>query len=296
MHASILLSVALSIGWFTPPPGTLGASVALTSCGSKLPETLLTRAKVLEVGPRSFAVTVGTEPLSVDDGPETHYWKSKAPAKRDAFSAGDDVWVRVKTDNDPPVLKEIADVESQTWLDKIRKDFLKGSIEKVDSKRAVVHFEDGTSFDYRATDRTVIKLKGKTSPSLSDLSKGDAVWVKGRLLSNLDTWLAEIRDEAPPPAPDKSTPKKSEKADPLPPAGTLLGNVLSHLSTLKMFDIQSGPRALHISYNSKTLFSLDGRACKPRDIAGRQKVQLVYTRDRVGRIVASKVELFSPGG
>ncbi|MBI5706981.1 MAG: hypothetical protein HZC36_08330 [Armatimonadetes bacterium] len=237
MHASILLSVALTTGWFSPPPETLRMSGVLKAVRPIPPGTLLTRAKVLEVGPRSFAVSVGTEPLSVDDGPETHYWKSKAPAKREAFAAGDDVWVRVKTDNDPPVLKEIADVESQTWLDKIRKEFLKGTIDKVDSKRALIHFDDGTSFDYRATEKTVIKLKGKTSPSLSDLTKGDAVWVKGRLLSNLDTWLAEIRDEAPRPAPDKSKPAKSEKVDPLPPAGTLLGNVLSHLTTLKMFDI-----------------------------------------------------------
>lgn len=279
MHAAALLSLLLALGWSRPPI-----------------ETLLTRAKVLEISPRTFSVSIGTEPLAVDDGPETQYWRAKAPAKREAFAAGDDVWVRVKTDNDPPVLKEIADVESQVWLDRIRKEFLKGTIEKIDSKRAVVHFEDGTSFDYRATDKTVIKLKGRPSPSLSNLEKGDAVWVKGRLLSNLDTWLAEIRDEPPPPAPDKSKPKKTEKVDPLPPSGTLIGNVLSHLTTQKMFDIQSGPRALHISYNSKTVFSLDGRGCKPKDIAPRQRVQLTYARDRVGRIVASKVELFSPGG
>lgn len=270
-------------------------------------ETLVAKAKIADVSERGFTLTLGTEPMAVADGPETRFWSRCTIGERKAFQAGQTVHVRVKTDFEPAILREIADEASGEWLAKVRNNFVKGRVSKVDPKRVVLTFDDGTAFDYRATDKTQVKIAGREGSTTFDLQAGQTVWAKGRLLATGDTWLAEVTDEKPtePEKPTKSTsgakptkpaaPAKAPKVDPVPDSGVLKGNVLSHLFTLSMFDMLAGVRPLHITYNSRTKFYVDGRAAKAKDIQRDLRCVVEYKRDRTGRIVASKVELFSPG-
>jgi hypothetical protein len=141
-------------------------------------ETLVTEAKILEVTERGFILKVGTEPLVVEDSPETRLWKGYVQAKRDAFAKDEAVGVRVKTDTDPPLLREMADASTWNWLLKIRKEPMKGTIEKVDARSMLVKFADGRSFEYRHSEKTKVNLAGK-SAALSDLESGKSVYLKG---------------------------------------------------------------------------------------------------------------------
>jgi len=192
-------------------------------------------------------------------------------------------------------LREIADEATWLWLEKIRHEYVKGTVEKVDAKTLVLKLADGTHFAYRATDKSKVKLKDVAGATVFGIEAGTVLWVKGRLLSSLDTWLMEATDTEPAASGKPSKAKKPPKADPLPPTGTLEGHVLAHLDRLKMFDIQAGVRGLHISYNSSTRFTLDGKPAKAGVIQKGQLCVLQYHRDRAGRIIASKVELRTPG-
>lgn len=256
-------------------------------------------AKVLEITERGFVLQVGTEPLAVDDEHHTRFWKLKAPAKRTDLKVGDSVFARVKVDNDPPVLREIADKESWKWLDKIRKEPVKASIEKVDTKYVIVKLADGTKFSYRATEKSKIQLKDIPDAGLSDLRVGQEVYLKGRTLPTLDTWLVLVSDT---PIPMSKTASKSSesvksskvaRSTAMAASGKLTGHTLVHIPKLSMFDvIATSNRSLHISYTSTTKFYLDGKPCTPDVIERGMRFSLLYQRDRFGRILATKVELY----
>jgi len=83
------------------------------------------------------------------------------------------------------------------------------------------------------------------------------------------------------------------KAKPLPATGKIEGTILAHTQTLKMFDGQVGITVLHFSYDLETKFCLDGKPAHAEDIRRNMQCVVHYHRDKFGRIIASKVELFS---
>lgn len=261
-------------------------------------ESLVTTAKVLEITPRGFILMVGTEPLAVEDTPDTRCWKAQSSADRDAFAKGETVNVRIKTDSDPPVLREISDERTWKWLDSIRRSTRKGTLEKVDAKFLHLKFEDGSRFSYRITDKSDLKLSGKTNPSTSDLAPGQTVYVRGRLLPNLDTWVIELSDQPPAAKPSAKPSGSSSSAKPkavkLPTSGKLEGIILADMPPLNMFDILVDEiRTYHISYNLETKFSVDRKASDRKGLQKGAAVLVTYKRDKYGRLLATKVEIFS---
>lgn len=255
-------------------------------------ETLVTDAKVIRVDD-GFVLQVGTQPLGVADGFETRYWKHRVPAKKDAFKEGDAVSVRIKTDADPPQLREIADKDTAIWLDTIRKGVKRGTVVKVDSKYVTLKFDDGSQFAYRATDKTQVTLKGKSGTGVGALEEGMVVYAKGRLLPNLDTFLVEVLDSAPIVAPKTDTGKaKTPKLPALKADGTLEGQVRKHIPSISMFDIEAD-RLLHITYSAGTKWTLDGKPASRDALRPLLRVKITYKRDKAGRILASQVEMFS---
>ncbi len=258
-------------------------------------ETLVSSAKVVKLTDRGMIVQIGTEPLAVEDDSKTRFWRAKSVAKREDFKPGEAVVVRVKTDEDPPELREVADEATWKWLEAVRKNPQRGKVEKLDSKYLTVSFGDGSKFAYRVTEKTDIELKGKVG-SLSDLSVGMAVYVKGRTLPTLDTWAVLITDEAIPTKEAKSKsdagegPKKA-KTKPLDSAGKIEGRVTALHQELRMFDVDQNGRILHISYSASTVFTLDGKSAKATDLALGQFAVITYRRDKNGRIMASRVDL-----
>lgn len=263
----------------------------LAAAGFAPAETLLTEARVIEVNERGFVLQVGTQPLALEDNYQTKFWSAKAPVKREVFKAGDAVHCRIKTDADPPQLREMADRETARWLEAIRRDFKKGVIEEVDPKYLTLKFDDGSRFAYRATDKSAIKLRGK-SASLLDLEPGTTVWAKGRLLPTLDTFLVELSDSAPAVAAKEPTGAKGKvpKLEPLKPDGVLEGLVTRHHAQISMFDIETD-RMLHITYTATTKFTLDGQPATKTALRPQLRARVTYKRDKAGRLIASKVDL-----
>lgn len=276
----------------------VGLAILMIACASWA-ESLITAAKVLEISERGFVLMVGTEPLAVEDAPDTKFWMKNQGTKRDAVQKGDQVTVRVKVDNDPPVLREMADESTWKWLESIRKTARKATVEKVDSKLLYVRFDDGTKFAYRHTDKSDFKLNGKSNASIADLAAGATIYVKGRLLPSLDTWADEISDTPPVEKPTKTTSKgtkTTKKAKPvkLPASGKLEGILLADMPPLKMFDILVEEiHTYHISYNLETKYYLDRKAADRGALIKQAHCLVTYKRDKFGRLLATKVEVFT---
>ena len=131
-------------------------------------ETLLTEATIAEVSERGFVLKVGSEAVPVEDESATRFWRAQAKAERSAFKVGDAVGVRIKTDNSPAVLREMADVPTWKWLTRIRKEIVAGTLVKAEAKAVTLKLDDGTTFIYRTSDKSDFILKGKEA-SLNDL-------------------------------------------------------------------------------------------------------------------------------
>ncbi len=264
-------------------------------------ETLITAAKVLGITEHGLVLTVGTEPLAVEDSATTRRWYSKAPAQRENFKIGDVVQVRIKTDSDPPMLREIADAATWKWLESVRKSTMKATVEKLDSRMLHVKFADGSRFSYRITEKSDIKLSGKTTAGLNDIAVGMTVYVKGRLLPTLDTWVDELTDVAPLAKPatganpaGSSATAKNAKAVKLPATGKLEAVIIADMPGLKMFDILvDEARTYHISCNQETKYFLNGKVADRTVIQKKAKCSVTYKRDQFGRLIASKVEIFT---
>lgn len=265
-------------------------------------ETLVTPAKISEVTERGLVLMIGTEAVVVEDTSETKWWRACTLAKKESFRPGDTVQVRIKTDADPPALKEIADADTWKWLDSVRKEFRPATIEKIDSRMLHVKFDDGTKFSYRFTEKSGLELKDKQSATGNDLSAGMRIYIKGRLLPNLDTWVFMITDTPPPPNERKTSagsakpPKGTAiKEKPLPDSGKLEGRMVTHLPNLRMFDILVEPKSFHITYDRDTKFYVDKKLMDPSVLRTGQVVVVTYKRDKYGRLLSSKVEIFTKG-
>ncbi len=256
-------------------------------------ETKIVEGTIAQINEKSMILTVGTQPLAVEEGFETRFWSGKSEAKRDIFKVGDRIFARIKTDADPPQLRELADKTTWDWLDHIRKEPQEGTVEKVDDKFVILKLSDGSTFKYRATAKTQVQLKDKPTASTTDLAVGQHVWAKGRTLPTLDTWLVTVTD-TPMAAPIRKTPgHKREKSKPLAASGKLTGTIIALLKPMKMFDVIVELKTLHITYDIDTKFYLDGKAAFADDMRRNMEFSLTYRRDKFGRILASKVELFS---
>ncbi len=264
-------------------------------------ETLITAAKVLGITEKGIVLTVGTEPLAVEDSAATKRWISKAPAQRESFKVGDTVQVRIKTDSDPPLLREIADSATWKWLELVRKSVMKATVESLDSRMLHVKFADGSRFSYRITEKSDIKLSGKAKSGMTDITAGATVYVKGRLLPTLDTWVDELTDVAPVAKPasganatSTAATAKNSKAVKLPAAGKLEAKIIADMPNLKMFDILvDEARTYHISCNQETRYFLNSKAADRTALVKNAKCTVTYKRDQYGRLIASKVEVFT---
>ncbi len=256
-------------------------------------ETKIVEGTIADISEKGFVITVGTQPLAVEQGFETRFWSGKAIVKRDVFKVGDRVFARVKTDADPPQLRELADKATWDWLDRIRKEPQQGTIEKVDDKGVTLKFADGSVFVYRATAKSQVSLKDKAGATTTDLVVGQHVWAKGRTLPTLDTWLVTVTDSPLEVKPKKETHKRGEKTKALPTSGKLTGTIIALIKPLKMFDVLVGIATLHISYDIETKFTLDGKPANAEVMRRNMEFVAIYRRDKFGRIFASKVELFS---
>jgi len=266
--------------------------ILLTLLGSAARgETLISEAKIREITARGFVLSVGTESMTVEDASSTKFWLSKASAKREAFKADQSVMVRIKTDANVPALREMADLTSWTWLERVRSQFIGGSLVKHDGKTLSVKFDDGSTFAYRATDKSKIRLTDGES-KFSTLKEGQRIYVKGRLLSNLDTWLAEIVDRAPAQAPAKtSRSKTASKAPPLPKTGTFECTALGYNLGLQMLDVLHGIETIHITINRDTRWYVnDRKVATPESVVKGAGLKIAFKRDRYGRIVATRID------
>src|SRR5688572_24510664 len=101
-------------------------------------ETLVTRAKIAEIDGTSIVLEIGTEAVPARFDKAAKFWKAKKPSDLNGFAKGDAVTVRLKTDADPPVVREIADPATYEWLTRVRKEPIEAKVVKVDAKQVVV--------------------------------------------------------------------------------------------------------------------------------------------------------------
>ncbi len=269
----------------------IAAAIVLWLGGAALGETLITDAKISEVKDHGFVLAIGSEMVPVEDGYGTHYWAGRAKSNRAAFQVGEDVTVRVKTDAAPAELREMSDRPTWKWLDRIRKDTIPIVVKDVQAKTLTASLDDGSTFEYRWTQKTEVTLRGaRVTPT--ELKPGQRLFAKARTLPSLETFLAKASDDAGLIV-KKATKAKRTRAKKLPGTGGLVGNVLGPANAFSMFDIMSDNIKLHITFTPRTAFKLDGGKVTARDVAPGQEAHIAYSRDRFGRIIASKVELFS---
>lgn len=269
-------------------------AILLSMFGVCHAEVLLTPAKVVKITDRGMILQVGTEPLAAEDDSKTRFWRNRAVCKRDDFKPGENVVVRIKTDEDPPEIREIADEATWKWLEAVRKKPQKGTVTKLDAKYLTLKFEDGTHFSYRITEKTDIRLKGKDA-SMSDIESGSVVFVDARTLPNYDTWAELVTDEK---IPEKATKASSDKgtttktkAKPIDGSGTLQGRIVAIHDELRMFDIDQSSRVLHVTFINTTVFTMSGQPSSSKALAVGQIASVTYKRDKAGRIIASRVDL-----
>ena len=249
-------------------------------------------AKIVQVTERGFVLKAGTENISVEDDQRTKFWKVKLPVTREAFKTGETVTVKVKTDANPPLVRELSDVATAKWLDHIRKNAVPGTIKKIDLKRIVIDLDDKSEFSYAYSEKTKVEVKN-TMSAVSDLKEGMHVYAKSQLMPSLDTRLTLLSDRlAVTDKPAKGGAKvKAEKPVKLAEAGGLLGTVSAIDESLGIFDIDGSMPSVHITYNSQTKFILAGTLVSIKTLKIGDTVEIVYRRDKFGRIVASKVTL-----
>ncbi|MGV3618062.1 MAG: hypothetical protein ACO1SV_22275 [Fimbriimonas sp.] len=252
--------------------------------------TITAEGTVLEVNDSGWLLKVGSETIPVVDSPTTRYWRKHAPGERDDFKVGDAVGIRIRNDVSPALMREVADAATWKWLHKVRTEIMACTLVRVDSEGVTVLFGDGKTFTYRPTVKTRCSLQGQPV-NVVELDPGKRLYVRGRLQSNLETWLVAISDNP------KLPTKADEKPKPLqlPPFGILRGSMERHLPNHRIFDIRYEDRILHITYGPRTVFVLEGKKTLPTQMRNGQEVRIAYKRDGFGRLVATKVELFQAG-
>lgn len=266
-------------------------------------KTLVTQAKIVAMDARGFDLRVGTEVLRAEDGVKCRFWRSYGRSDRSAFALGDEVIVRLDIDSQPADLREMAEAKTGEWLALIRSKPQECVIEKIENGDMAVTLAEGRKFTYRVSEKSQILLKGQTDAKLHHLEKGAKVWVKGRLLPTLDTWVVLISDQ-PIEDPDEKKPAKKPEATgktkpvsaALPNSGKLEAKFLACLVTLSMIDVISGSSTFHVTFTRETKFVMQGKSVSPNQIPKGTDCVVTYKRDSQGRIIASKVEFFPPRG
>jgi len=262
--------------------------------GLTFAETQIVDARVAKVDGTSIVLNTASGPLVAAFDEKTKFWKNKAESTADKFVEGDAVVARLKTNADPTELRELADKASWTWLDAIRKTPQQATVVQLDQKYLYVKLAVGGEFKYRITEKSGIELKGKNPAMVSDLTPGLVVYVKGRTLATLDTWVVLVSDQpiaANAKATKSSKTGKAVKAAPLPAAGTFEATVTKVTLTINMIDVLESGRVLHVTYVGSTRFTKDGKAVSFRDIAAGNRVKVSYRRDKLGRIIANAIEI-----
>ncbi len=127
-------------------------------------------------------------------------------------------------------------------------------MEKADAKRLTAKFDDGSTFSYRLTKKSELRLHESALKGFDELEAGKKLYFKGRMLPSGDVFLVLASSDPLPRRPEKgSKSKKTAKLPVLPSSGKFEGEVLGHLVELKIFDVIVKPsRALHITYTLET--------------------------------------------
>lgn len=257
------------------------------------------RARVIQVTERGFVLRVGGSELVVEDTPKAHFWLKKVASKRTAFVAGADVYVRIKTDSTPVILREMADPESSQWLDDLRSKPHKGTVKNLDAKTITFGFADGSEMIYRVTAKTKVTMKG-ADVSPADLKPGDVLYIKCRALSTLDLSLVlasdlPIKEDDEPGDKRGKGRKKSADAFHLAASGTFEGEVGALSPAWKMFDVLTSGTTLHVSYNPQSRFLFGGVKGAVTGLKTGMHAKITYRRDTFGRIVGSRIEVIEKG-
>ena len=267
------------------------AASALAS-GAKIVEG---RIEAMPEDGTAWILKVGPDAVPVAAEKRTRFWLKKAPCEAKAFHVGDLVVARIAPDETPAALREIADKESWSWLEGIRKGVAQGTVKGFDGKHLTMALADGTEMPYRATEKTKITLDGKPA-TLGDLKAGQKLWLKGRTLPTLDVWLVLCSDHAIVEAPKKSAAKKTggkraAKALKLPAAGKIEGDIFLHQQGMGMFDLELNGEFVHVFYSPATAFTYGGAKCGNAELIHGRRATAFYRKDAYGRLVASKVEI-----
>ena len=248
----------------------------------------------LETAPEgdAWVLRVGADAIPVSPESRTRYWKGRAAADAKAFKPGDAVFARIAPDFSPAVLREIADKESWSWLESIRKGVREGTVKGFDGKHLTMTFPDGSEMAYRATEKSKLSLAGQPI-TLGDLKTGQKLWLKGRTLPTLDVWLVEASDKAIVAPPKKPASRKAATPKPkrLAASGKLSGEIFLHSQGMGMFDLIVDGVRLHISYFTATAFTFGGTRCGPNELVPKREATVTYKRDQYGRLNASKVDI-----
>ena len=255
--------------------------------GTKVVEGKL---EAIPEGGDTWILRIGADAVPVAPEKKTRFWAKRGVVDAKAFHVGDTVVARIAPDESPAALREIADKESWTWLEAIRKGVKEGTVKGYDGKRLTVALADGTEMAYRATDKSKIVLAGKPA-TLGDLKTGQKLWLKGRTLPTLDVWLVQASDQAIVITPKKTVTKKTKKSAKLPASGKLEGDVFVHFHGQGMFDVDVEGTHYHVSYFAATAFTFGGVKCGPNEIVAGRHVVVTYRRDQFGRIGAAKVDI-----
>ncbi len=252
---------------------------------------LETDARIVEVTERGFLLGVGSEKFAVEDDSRTRFWFAKKPSERGVFSAGSTVRVKIKTDSTPALLREMADLETGKWLEKIRKGVTSGVVKKIEIKRLHVTLGDNSEFSYSVSEKTKFLSNGEPSNFL-DLKEGAHVYIKAQLQSNQDTKAVEVNNRLIVAKTSTKTPKKAVvKPIKIEPAGKITGRVQLPRIDFGMFDIDYKGTLIHITFTNRTVIMLMGKPTTSRSIVPDQMATVTYQRDKFGRLIASKVDL-----
>lgn len=258
---------------------------------------MVSEAKIAEVGEHTFVLLIDGKAVPVDDDPETRYWIAKERGLRSALKVGDSVGVRVKTDVSPAQLREMADLPSWSWLNRIRKETVGGEVVRADAKWLTLRFADGSQYSYRVTPKAQFDVAKKAIP-IGELTIGQRLYVKGRLSANLETYVVTATDVPPPPEPPSKSAKKDDRKTPLKLAasGTLKGEVDFVSGTFGLLDIRVQDRVLHITVLSQALVTRNGVKVALSAIQKGDMASIAYRRDSYGRLLTSKVAVRGGSG
>lgn len=222
----------------------------------------------------------------------TKSYRARATVPTAAFRSGEKVRVRLKTDDKGVVLKEIMDATSEAWLDRIRHEYVRGSVVQKDVNTITFRLDDDSLHRYKVTATSKIERSGAKA-TITDVAPNATFWVKGRGLSSLETQLVHATDREPTETKPSTTSKKSsssssKRTTPLPSVTVVEGKVEMLLTNQGRVDVRSNGTTIHVYCAARTRYTVGGEPGAWRDLViGIPVVVHCYT-DQLGRLVASK--------